>query len=149
MKTSNLTQERQNLTRKTWSELRVKNLEILNDYYDENIHFLDPLSNLKGLANLRAYYQHLYKNVIDIEFVFDDELANEEKQFFTWTMQLQAKGLNKGRPIEVKGCSHIIFSPESGKVIYHRDYFDVGEFIYEQLPVLRWIHRQVKKQMHP
>ncbi|HGP4674712.1 TPA: nuclear transport factor 2 family protein, partial [Vibrio cholerae O1] len=34
-----------------------------------------------------------------------------------------------------------------GKVTYHRDYFDMGEMLYEQLPVLGQVIRAIKRRL--
>ncbi|HDY7901818.1 TPA: nuclear transport factor 2 family protein, partial [Vibrio vulnificus] len=51
----------------------------------------------------------------------------------------------KGACVEVKGVSHLKF--EAGKVIYHRDYFDLGEMLYENLPLLGGIIRAIKQRL--
>ena len=35
----------------------------------------------------------------------------------------------------------------NAKAIAHRDYFDMGEFVYERVPVLRLIIRHIKNRM--
>ncbi len=145
---SPLAEERWQLTQRVWNELRADNLEILNDYYDPELRFQDPISSIKGLESMKAYYENLYQNVKDIEFEFTHFLYDETQQFFSWTMRLKAKGLNRGRPVAVEGTSYLRFSEESGKVIQHRDYFDTGEFIYDNIFGLRWIHRMVRRQLH-
>jgi hypothetical protein len=40
--------------------------------------------------------------------------------------------------------SHIRFDA-SGKVNYHRDYWDTGEELYAKLPVLGWLIRRLKR----
>ncbi len=144
-----LAQERWQMTLRTWNELRADNLHILDDYYDPHLRFQDPISSVDGLEEMKNYYQNLYKNVQDIKFEFTHSMFDAQQQFFTWTMHLTASGLNGGRPVVVEGTSHIRFSEDSGKVIYHRDYFDTGEFIYKNIFGLRWIHRLVKQRLHP
>jgi hypothetical protein len=41
--------------------------------------------------------------------------------------------LNKGQSINVEGMSQLRFSD---KIFAHRDYFDVGQMLYEQVPFL-------------
>ena len=136
-------------THRTWNNLRKDNLQILDDYYDEKINFIDPLGSVNGIAQMKGYYQHLYQTVEDIKFVFTDKMIEDRQQFFAWTMKLKAKGLNDGKELVVYGTSHIKFSEQSNKVIYHRDYFDTGEFVYSNIPILKWVHQVIKSKMHP
>ncbi len=129
-----------------FTHLSANNLEILDPFYDKQVHFQDPLGTHNSLESAKAYYAGLYKNVTAIKFDFTDTLSDGNKHLLVWTMHLRAKGLNSGKEISVAGNSVIIFN-DNNLVSYHRDYFDMGEFIYEQLPVLGWIIRKVKQRL--
>ncbi len=62
-------------------------------------------------------------------------------------MYLKAPSLNSGREITVDGVSLITFRGAEGKVISHRDYFDMGEFIYERVPILSSVIGFIKNKM--
>jgi limonene-1,2-epoxide hydrolase len=47
--------------------------------------------------------------------------------------------------LEVQGISHLKFL--ENQVIYHRDYFDLGEMVYEHVPVLGKIVRFIKNSL--
>ena len=53
-----------------------------------------------------------------------------------WKMHLKTKALNGGKEMTVDGMSLVTFGSQ-GKAISHRDYFDMGEFVYEKIPVLK------------
>jgi len=53
--------------------------------------------------------------------------------------------LNGGKDISVQGASRLEF--RDGKVIQHRDFFDAGELLYEQVPVLRNVIGLLKRRM--
>jgi hypothetical protein len=55
--------------------------------------------------------------------------------------------LNGGEPIAIEGNSIIKFGGPEDKVVYHRDYFDVGAMVYEHIPVLGWGVRTVKEKL--
>ena len=57
------------------------------------------------------------------------------------------KSLNAGKPIAVDGVSVIKVGGMQGKVIYHRDYFDMGAFIYEHIPLLGNVIKGIKAKM--
>jgi len=71
--------------------------------------------------------------------------ALSTRLFFTWDF-----GLKRRRQDEqvIQGARHIWFAPD-GRVVYHRDYWDAAEELYEELPVLgilmRWLRRQAAK----
>ena len=70
---------------------------------------------------------------------------NGDRYHFSWDMHLKTPNLNSGEEFTVSGVSEIHFDGEL--VRYHRDYFDMGEFIYERLPVLGRIVRLIKERL--
>lgn len=130
-----------------FNQLSATNLSVADGFYHQNINFIDPLVNLRGLDAVKGYYQHVYQPVQMIHFDFADFINEDEKVSFSWTMQLQVPKLNGGKPFKVEGMSQLVFDRESALVVYHRDYYDLGEFIYERLSVLSWIIRQIKKRL--
>lgn len=120
---------------KAFNELNGRNLEILNDFYEEAATFEDPVSKAEGLTDIKKYYAHVYKNVKSIRFDFKDIRHQENHYYAHWTMHLQATGLNAGQSFPVEGMSYMKFN-EKGKVVYHRDYLDLGSMLYERLPLI-------------
>lgn len=121
---------------KFFNELRSDTMHTVDEFYAENIHFEDPLGEIRGRSAMRAYYEKLYRNVIDIRFDFKNILADGSSYFAPWTMEFRSKALKKGSPISVEGGSLIRFNSQN-QAEFHRDYFDMGAFIYEHIPVLR------------
>jgi hypothetical protein len=59
-------------------------------------------------------------------------------------MNYQHPRLNSGKVVSVQGSSHL--KGVEDKVIYHRDYLDLGAMLYEQLPLFGRIIRWFKKK---
>ncbi len=131
---------------KTFNELGVDNLDVLDSFYEVKAEFQDPAVKIKGLANLKKYYAAVYKNVKSIQFDFTEIVKNDLCYYATWTMHLSAKGLNSGKKYSVEGLSVIRFN-EKNLVTYHRDYFDLGGMVYEKLPVLGPLVGLIKKKL--
>ena len=129
-----------------FNTLRADNIEILNDFYASNTKFIDPIGTHEGIQSVKSYYKNLYSNVKHIHFKFNDLISTGSTHVLIWTMTLTAEGLNGGKPISLEGNSHIKFN-EANLVTYHRDYFDMGEFIYEHIPVLGWTVKKVKSKL--
>ena len=122
-------------------------LSLADDFYDPDVVFLDPIVELKGRDALKAYYADMYENVTSIRFDFSGGIEKEEEAVVFWTMEVRAKGFKGGEPVLLDGSSHIKFGGDSGKAVYHRDYFDMGAFVYENIPVLGSIIRYTKKRL--
>src|SRR5690606_23520198 len=131
-----LTAQRSQMIRQVFNELRATNTEILDSFYTPDVVFEDPLGQINGLGSMKEYYQAMYKNVQDIRFEFKDDAINGDRHLSTWVMYVRAKGLNGGEEIAVHGVSELEFQAQSSLVIFHRDYFDMGEFLYQHIPIL-------------
>tara|TARA_R110000868_G_scaffold61524_2_gene186945 strand:- start:5751 stop:6269 length:519 start_codon:yes stop_codon:yes gene_type:complete len=146
-KAVNMTEQRSTIIREVFNQLRSTNTEILDNFYASDIVFVDPLGQINGLQSMKEYYQAMYKNVEEIRFEFKPDAINGDRHLATWVMYLRAKGLNGGEEIAVHGVSEIEFQTDSSLAIYHRDYFDMGEFLYQHVPILGSVIKLVRKQL--
>ncbi len=130
-----------------YQKLSVDNLELLDNIYHKNITFIDPIHNVEGFDNLYQYFVNLYQNLTACDFVIEQVITDDCCAAIYWKMTYQHTKLNKGKAITVFGNSHI--KGFEDKVIYHRDYLDLGAMLYEQLPIIgrliRWLKLQAAK----
>lgn len=122
-------------------------MERVDQFYDRNVGFQDPVHTLTGVTAVRSYYEGLYRNATAIRFEFSKQLEVGDTVVLVWRMFLKSPALQGGREITVDGTSVIIFGGSEGKAIKHRDYFDMGEFVYERIPVLRSIIQYIKSRL--
>jgi hypothetical protein len=130
-----------------FSKLNSQTMHLVDDFYDENATFKDPLGEITGSKKLRDYYTTLYQGAEYVRFDFTGQMANGNEEVLFWNMTLKSKNLNSGNEYTVSGNSHFLFSPETKKCTYHRDYFDMGDFVYERLPIIKNLINFIKKQM--
>lgn len=128
-----------------FASLDKNHLDRLGELYGEAVVFRDPLHEVRGLADLQDYFAALYANVSELHFDFHGfDQVREGEGYLRWTLSYRHPRLDRGRPIRVEGCSHLLWRD---KVEQHRDYFDAGALLYEQLPLLggaiRWLKRRL------
>ena len=128
-----------------YQDLNKDTLHLIDEMYDSNIIFKDPLHHIQGVNQLKTYFEHMYENVNAIHFSFTDEFIKEEQAVLLWQMTYQHKRIKGGQAVKVNGSSHLRFKE---KCYYHRDYFDAGELLYEHLPILRGFIRAIKKRVN-
>jgi hypothetical protein len=117
-----------------FAELHKGNLERLGELYSVDVLFCDPLHQVRGLGELQRYFAELYANVSELRFDFHGfDQVREGEGYLRWSLSYRHPRLAGGRLIQVDGCSHLQWH---NKVYRHRDYFDAGSLLYEQLPVL-------------
>lgn len=130
----------------TYQSLNKDNLAQLTNIYAQDIVFIDPAHEIRGLVVLTAYFTKLYQHIDSITFDYEDTLSAENSASIYWTMTFSHPKIGGGKPIITHGNTLIRFDAD-GKVNYHRDYFDLGEMLYEHLPLLGAGVRYVKKQL--
>ncbi|WP_070963027.1 nuclear transport factor 2 family protein [Vibrio sonorensis] len=128
-----------------YQKLDKNNLHRLDAVYHDKVVFEDAAHRLEGWSALQEYFSALYENVHKCQFVIQERQQVGDSGFLTWTMELEHPRLQKGSTIFVNGVSHLKF--KDGKVIYHRDYFDLGEMLYENLPVLGKLIKSIKRRL--
>ncbi len=132
---------------RVYQQLSKNNLELLGSIYHRDVIFVDPIHNIEGFNNLNLYFENLYQNLVSCEFIIEQVIRQDSQAAIYWKMIYQHPKLNSGRSVTIFGSSHI--RGKEDKVIYHRDYLDLGAMLYEQLPVLgrliRWIKSKAAK----
>jgi hypothetical protein len=142
----NLVDKNKKRIEKAFNDLSLTTMDSLDSFYDKQIVFMDPVTEVSGLEAVKKYYAHVYKNVINIHFKFSAIHNDGSVYFAKWKMHLQVKGLNSQKPYTVEGVSELKFG-ENNMVVYHRDYLDLGAMLYERLPVIGKVIQKIKSFM--
>lgn len=126
-----------------YKKLTANHQPDLSPIYSANVRFQDPFVALKGRSRLAAYLASSYANVIDCRFDFGAPVGQPDHCCLPWTLHLRHKRLRGGQQVRVDGISLLMV--EDNLICVHRDYFDAGQMLYENLPLLgsavRWLRR--------
>lgn len=128
-----------------YEKLTTQNVVSLAEIYHPDVIFEDPAHRVEGWPALSEYFSRLFASVPDCRFEIHESVAQGDIAYVQWTMQFRHPRLSGGKSRTVKGCSRLQF--EQGKVRYHRDYFDMGEMIYEGIPVLGRLISHLKARL--
>ena len=129
-----------------FDKLNKNNLNLVDEFYDKKTVFQDPIHKIVGSEAVKNYYAGLYKNVEYIRFDYGKSIEAGDTVNLVWTMHLKAPALDKNE-FKVDGVSIITFGGPETKVIFHRDYFDMGEFVYERIPILKSVIGYIKAKL--
>ncbi len=128
-------------------KLNSQSMNLVDEFYDKDVYFRDPIVEINNRRQIKEYYAKMYNNVQSIAWQIQDEIVDHNQCVLVWTMILSAKNFNGNKPLHLDGTSVIKFGGKEGKAIYHRDYFDMGAFVYEGLPILGGMVKFVKQKM--
>ncbi|MEZ6960827.1 MULTISPECIES: nuclear transport factor 2 family protein [unclassified Aeromonas] len=129
-----------------YQQLDRQQLHRLSEVYADEVIFIDPAHRIEGLAALSDYFAALYQRLAYCRFVITSQQQQGRQAWLGWTMTFSHPRLRGGKPVTVEGATRLEFD-EEGKVCLHRDYFDLGAMLYEQLPLLGSLVRTIKGRL--
>mgnify|MGYP003599062955 FL=1 len=126
-----------------YEHLSVENLAQLGAVYAPHAHFKDPFNEVEGHAAILAIFEHMFVQVDAPRFIVLDSMGQGEQAFLTWEFRFRMKRWLTGEQC-IRGATHVRFDAQ-GRVLSHRDYWDVAEELYEKLPLLGSFMRMLKR----
>ena len=115
--------------------LNESTLDNIASYYDDNVFFKDPFNEFNGREKLKKLFIHMLITLKNPQFVFIDNIKNNEEIFLTWDFIFSYKE----KLFKIHGSSHLKLNDEE-KIVYHRDYWDVGEEILLKIPLIKSLY---------
>lgn len=126
-----------------WYEsLSKSSLKDINNYYAANAYFKDPFNELVGIEGITKIYLDMFEKLENPRFVFIDKIIKDDQMFLTWDFIFRVKG----KEYRIHGSSHLKLN-EKLLIIYHRDYWDVGEELLLKIPVIKNIYGALRKKI--
>jgi ketosteroid isomerase-like protein len=129
-----------------YTKLSLENMEILKDFYTDDVQFIDPVGELKGVDAVYEYTKKMYQGATSVKFEILSEVISGDIHVIRWKMDFQSKSLNGGESIIVPGISWIRFRKDTDRAEFHEDSFDVGAMVYEHVPVVGFFVRSIKNK---
>ena len=120
----------------------------MDDLYAQQVWFKDPFNEVQGLAKVQQIFSHMYVALDRPRFVVTECIVEDHQCSLTWDFEFHFKGRRNAVLQTIRGSSHLKFNA-SGLVVYHRDYWDAAEELYEKLPLLGSVMRWLKKKVKP
>jgi hypothetical protein len=129
---------------KLYQSLDRNNLHQLKDVYSQKVEFVDAVNKIQGIDALTGYFEHLYQNMKYCRFIIENIIEQDGQACIVWHMEYAHNKINAGNMVTVQGSSFLKFSD---KIDFHRDYVDMGQMLYEHLPVVGMVIRGIKKRV--
>lgn len=138
---------------KIYTDLCQVSPDDLATIYGDDITFIDPITTHRGLVDVQHYFSNLLTQAQSCEFniatiaacsnLHGSDNAASFTHVVNWTMTLTLK---KGQKvITLDGTTQL--NVENDIITYHKDYYDLGEMVYEHVPVLGFVIKKIKKSM--
>jgi len=128
-----------------FNQLSSSSLSEPLDIYHLDVEFIDPVQRITGREALQLYLQHGYQRLNFAKFSALQGVVNQDAGFLSWVMTFSHPAIAKGQRIDVHGCSELRW--QGSQIIYHRDYYDLTEMVYQHLPVVGWLTTKIRQKM--
>lgn len=124
--------------------LTLERVAQLREYYAADAYFKDPFNEVRSAPAIQAIFSRMYEQLDAPRFKVRQSVREGNEAFLIWDLEFRLRGRAKSESIH--GVSHLRFG-DDGKVIWHRDYWDTAEELYQKIPLLgsffRWLRRRV------
>ena len=121
--------------------------------YHEDVYFEDPVQRVHGKEAFREAMLRMYRKLKQVEFqlqTFSMDAQGEEAHA-TWVMHFRPRiapssiTRRLGPVVAIEGASH--FRLREGRILYHRDYWDLLSSLIETSPVAALAYRSLTRRI--
>lgn len=134
--------------RRFFSDFTPQKVEsLLGETYASALYFNDTLKEIRDRDTLRHYLKDSAAAVESCSVAIDDVTRTDAGDYyFRWRMRIRFKRFARGRDTESIGVSHIRFDAH-GCVVFHQDFWNAADGLFQYVPVLGWMIRKIKQRL--
>lgn len=114
--------------------------EIMDEIYDANVYFQDPIQRVDGLENFKRMNDQVTGKVSGVNFKMIGLTGDDRAICAEWVMNFKALG----RHIALPGVSWLSFN-DAGRCYRHVDYWDWMGLSDQVVPGLKVMHDLLRK----
>ena len=122
--------------------LTPKTLNQISKYVTNDVHFKDPFNDVNGIEEMKGVFLHMFYNVENIVFKVRKFNSVDGVGFMEWTFS----GRLQKKQWVFMGASVVSFN-DNNLVLEHIDYWDAAQGLYENLPVIGWFLRRLRRRL--
>lgn len=115
--------------------------------YAADVYFNDTLKSVRGLEALRHYLVESAEAVEECRVqIHETTRTAEGEHLVRWSMMIRFKRFKRGQETWTVGLSHLRFDAD-GLVVYHQDYWNAADGLFQHIPVLGWAIAAIKRRL--
>lgn len=118
-------------------------LSLIKTYYHEDVRFRDPIQEVLGRDAFVEMTERFLKRAKDLEVELHSAAQGGSTIFLAWTMKLRFGAAPK---LTLEGTTRLQLDSQ-GKVIEHRDYFDLWGDTLDAVPGVSKVYRAIMKKL--
>lgn len=112
--------------------------------FASNVYFKDPFNEVRGVREVQRIFEHMFTQLHEPMFRVHEMAAHDTTAYLEWRFYFRRSATS---PVQqINGMSKIL-SDGQGKIIVHIDYWDSGEYVYRNVPILSWFIRLIQRRL--
>lgn len=120
---------------------------MLDATYAPDVYFNDTLKVVRGSAALKHHLRDSAAAIEDCRVTIEDNTRTAAGEYLIrWRMMIRFKQFRRGVDTWTVGVSHLRFAAD-GRVVYHQDYWNAADGLYEHIPLLGSLIRLIKRRL--
>jgi steroid Delta-isomerase len=127
-----------------YQTLTLESVALFSEFYTKDAYFKDPFNEVRGLPAIQRIFTHMFSQVAEPRFVIMEQVVDAGGAMLVWEFYFRVHRWGRAEAMILRGVSHLKFD-DTGKVMFHRDYWDTAEELYMKLPVLGTLMRGLRK----
>ncbi len=129
-----------------FEQLTPESLNDIQSVYAQQVEFKDPFNTVHHRDGVQHIFLNMFQQVNEPKFKVHTAIEQGNQAFLTWDFTFTMKRFKTDQLQRCHGSSHLIFD-SNNQIMYHRDYWDAAEELYEKIPILGGFMRWLKKQV--
>jgi steroid delta-isomerase len=129
-----------------WEGLTREGVAAVDTVYAPDACFRDPFNEVRGVAELRRIFGHMYETLDAPRFRITETIREGDRAVLIWDFDFRVKKWQPDVTRSIHGLSVVRFAPD-GRVSYHRDYWDAAGELYAKLPLVGPLMRYLARKM--
>jgi steroid delta-isomerase len=129
-----------------FEHMTADDLKQLDEIYAYNAYFRDPFNEVRGIGAIARIYAAMFADLADCGFRIIDVVADGGGAMLTWDFTFRIRKWKPDVVQTIHGATHLKLDA-SGRIAYHRDYWDAAGELYAKLPVVGALMRYLKRRL--
>lgn len=129
-----------------YETLSPESVSRFSHFYADDAYFKDPFNEVRGLTAIERIFTHMFRQVSEPRFCITERVVDAGGAMLVWEFHYRVRLWGRSKAQLMRGVSHFKFDA-SGKVVWHRDYWDAAEELYAKLPGIGCIMRRLQKTL--
>lgn len=110
----------------------------------KNVVFKDPFNRVEGIEATLNIFAHMFETLHEPKFVVTHSAIAGHIGYIHWTFTFKTQPHQACK--RIVGLSQVHFNQQH-LIKKHIDYWDSGEQVYQQVPVLGWFLKLIKNRL--